>query len=123
MKPHLTHLFLEVGDLDRARWFWVEVMGLALLDDRGDYIAVGGNGGFSLGIEQAATPPTIAGCPELTLRVADVDEFTDGLRERGISVAEESADMPWGARHAWLSDPDGRRMSVYSADHTIMDRE
>jgi hypothetical protein len=23
-------------------------------------------------------------------------------------------DMPWGMRHAWLEDPDGYRLSMYS---------
>lgn len=58
MKPHLTHLFMEVGDLPRAKWFWTEALGLELLSHLGDYIAVGGNGGFAIGIEQGA-PGTV----------------------------------------------------------------
>jgi catechol 2,3-dioxygenase-like lactoylglutathione lyase family enzyme len=118
MKPRLTHLFMEVGDLARARWFWVDAIGLELLDDRGGYIAVGGNNGFALGLEQTATP--VSAGPELTLRVEDVDAAVERLRLAGVPVVQEPADMPWGSRHAWIADPDGRRMSIYSAMGTVM---
>jgi hypothetical protein len=29
VRPHLTHLFMEVGDLSRAREFWLEAIGPA----------------------------------------------------------------------------------------------
>jgi len=121
MEPHLTHLFMEVGDLQRAKWFWTEALGLRLLDDRGVYIAVGGNGGFAIGIEQVPAAHVSASGPELTLRVDDVDATAARLAVLGIEIIEGPADQPWGARHAWLRDPDGRRMSIYSSSGTIMD--
>lgn len=120
MRPHLTHLFMEVGDLERAKWFWVEGLGLQLLDDRGSYVAVGGNGGFAIGIEEApAGRPSVDG-PEITLRVDDVDAVAERLTSLGIEIEEGPADQPWQARHAWLRDPDGRRMSIYSTDTPTM---
>jgi len=121
MKPHLTHLFMEVADLQRAKWFWTEALGLELLDDRGVYIAVGGNGGFAIGIEEVPAAQVSASGPELTLRVDDVDATTARLSALGIEITEGPADQPWGARHAWLRDPDGRRMSIYSSPESIMD--
>lgn len=120
IRPHLTHLFMEVADLGRARDFWVNAIGLELLDDRGPYIAVGGNGGFAIGIEQKLDGPVSAEGPELTVRVDDVDACVDRLRALGVEIEEEPADQPWQARHAWLRDPDGRRMSVYSTDTPTM---
>ena len=119
MEPHLTHLFMEVGDLARARWFWTEALGLELLEDRGVYIAVGGNGGFAIGIEQAVPGAVGARGPEITMRVEDVDATVTRLRALGVDAGDAS-DQPWGARHAWLHDPDGRRMSIYSTDRPVM---
>jgi predicted enzyme related to lactoylglutathione lyase len=93
-------------------------MGLELLEERGVYIAVGGNNGFALGIEQTARP--VVDGPELTVRVEDVDVTTERLRSLGVPILEEPATMPWGSRHAWIADPDGRRMSIYSATGTVM---
>jgi catechol 2,3-dioxygenase-like lactoylglutathione lyase family enzyme len=112
---------MEVADLERARWFWIEALGLRLLNDRGVYIAVGGNGGFAIGIEQIAAEKVSREGPELTVRVDDVDAVTQRLRDMGVTLTEGPTDQPWGARHAWLLDPDGRRMSIYSSARTIMD--
>jgi YD repeat-containing protein len=116
MTARLTHLFMEVGDLERARWFWVEAIGLELVDDRGPYIRVGGHGGFGIGIEQAAGEVD-AGGPEIVVYVPDVDASVRRIGEFGIAIEEGPADQPWGARHAWLRDPDGRRISIHSTDH------
>jgi catechol 2,3-dioxygenase-like lactoylglutathione lyase family enzyme len=120
MKPHLTHLFMEVSDMTAARRFWIDALGLELLDDRGAYIAVGGNGGFAIGIEQVPDGQVSADGPEITLRVDDVDATVARLRELGVQIETEPADQPWQARHAWLHDPDGRRMSIYSTDTPTM---
>jgi catechol 2,3-dioxygenase-like lactoylglutathione lyase family enzyme len=119
VRAHLTHLFMECGDLAKTRWFWAEVIGVEVLEDRGAYIRVGGGGGFSIGIEQAA-PGRVSGAgPEITVRVDDVDAAVERLREIGVEVTDPR-DQPWGARHAWLRDPDGRPMSIYSSAGSIM---
>ena len=121
--PYLSHLFLEVADLDRARWFWIEALGLTLLQDRGGYLQVGDadGSGFQLGIEQKPESAVVPrDYPEITLRVDDCDIVARGLEAIGVAIEEGPADQPWGARHAWFRDPDGRRMSVYSSDEPIM---
>lgn len=120
MRPHLTHLFMEVGDLEQAKRFWLEALGLELLDDRGVYIAVGGNGGFAIGIEQVPKGQVSPDGPEITVRVEDVDAAVERLTSLGIEIEEGPVDQPWQARHAWLRDPDGRRMSIYSTDKPTM---
>jgi uncharacterized glyoxalase superfamily protein PhnB len=58
--------------------------------------------------------------PEITVRVDDVDAAVARLRDLGIEITEGPVDQPWGACHAWLLDPDGRRMSIYSSGTPIM---
>ncbi len=107
---------MEVASLEQARRFWLDALGLQLLDDRGVYIAIGGNGGFAIGIEQVPEDRVSAEGPEITLRVDDVDAAVERLKSFDIEIEEAPADQPWQARHAWLRDPDGRRMSIYSTD-------
>ena len=114
MTAQLTHLFMEVRSLERARWFWVDAVGLELLEDRGPYIRVGGHGGFAIGIEQHPHGDVSPHGPEICVRVTDVDALAARLTALGLQITEGPADMPWGWRHAWLDDPDGRRVSVYS---------
>ena len=114
MEAHLTHLFLQVGDLEKARWFWTTAIGLRIVDDQGGYVAVGGNGGFAIGLEQSETPDQPSGCPEISVRVEDAEIAAARLTSLGLALEGPPETMPWGAVHVWLRDPDGRRMSLYS---------
>lgn len=41
--------------------------------------------------------------------VADSDRYCEAIRKRGIVIAEEPEDRPWG-RHFAVADPDGYRI-------------
>jgi len=49
---------------------------------------------------------------ELFVYVADVDELVEGLRADGVTVLREPADMPWGERVAYVTDPDGNPVAL-----------
>ena len=112
-RARLSHLYATVSDLGRARAFWTEVLGLELLVDGDEYLRVGGEGGFSMGIERAKE----GDAPELeaVVRVADVVATYERLQAQGIECFGPPEDMPWGARHIWLRDPDGHLISIYSS--------
>jgi catechol 2,3-dioxygenase-like lactoylglutathione lyase family enzyme len=109
----LSHLFVHVRDLERARRFYVDYVGLEVLQEGGGYLRLGGGGGFHMGIEERPESSVGAVGVEIVVRVPDVDAAAARLRAAGIDVTEP-ADQPWGARHAWLHDPDGYRLSLYT---------
>jgi catechol 2,3-dioxygenase-like lactoylglutathione lyase family enzyme len=109
----LSHLFVHVRDLERARRFYVDYLGLAVLADSGGYLRLGGGDGFHMGLEERPAGSVGAVGIEIVVRVTDVDAMAARLRAAGIDITEP-ADQPWGARHAWLHDPDGYRLSIYS---------
>lgn len=112
MTAALSHLFMLVNDLDAARRFWVDTIGLKVLLEEPGYVRVGGDDGFHIGIEEGVPGPVNA--TEIAVRVPDVDAAYQRLVEAGVAVEGPPTDQPWGARHAWLADPDGRRMSIFS---------
>lgn len=114
-EPSLSHLFATVGDLAAARAFWTDVIGIEVLVEDDEYLRVGGGGGYSMGIELAeeGDAPEV----EVVVRVADVDASYERLLAAGIDCDGPPEEMPWGARHVWLRDPDGRRISIYSSPH------
>jgi uncharacterized glyoxalase superfamily protein PhnB len=44
-----------------------------------------------------------------------VDRRHQELVASGVRFSGPPEDQEWGARHAWLTDPDGYRLSIYSA--------
>ena len=108
-----SHCFLHVTDLERTRAFYVDRLGVEVLVEGPGYLRLGGGGGFHIGVEQRAAPEVGAPGIELELQVPDVDALASTLRQAGVSVTEPS-DQEWGARHAWLHDPDGYRLSIWS---------
>ncbi len=112
-RPSLSHLFTTVGDLVAARSFWTELVGLEVVLEDDEYVRVGGEGGFKMGIERA--PEGEAPEIEVVVRVPDVDAAYARLQSAGVACDGPPEEMPWGARHIWLRDPDGRRVTLYSS--------
>jgi catechol 2,3-dioxygenase-like lactoylglutathione lyase family enzyme len=112
-KARLSHAYATVSDLAAARAFWTDLIGLEVVIDDGEYLRLGGAGGYSMGMERAEE----GDAPELevVVRVPDVDAAYERLRTAGIECGGPPADMPWGARHIWLRDPDGHLISIYSS--------
>lgn len=114
----LSHLFVHVADLARTREFYVDKLGLAVLMEHPGYLRLGSADpadGFHLGVEQRDDPAVIGAAGiEIVIRVPDVDAAYRELTAAGLEFDGPPADMPWGARHAWLTDPDGYRLSLYS---------
>jgi len=51
----------------------------------------------------------------LYFEVDDLDGVCRRLKRRGVKFTQGPKDMPWGWRHAYLKDPDGHEVSLYSA--------
>ena len=111
-EARLNHLFATAADLTKARAFWTDVIGLQVVRDDDAYVRVAGDGGFTMGIERASEGESPA--IEVVVRVADVDAGYQRLVSAGIECQGPPRDTPWGARHIWLRDPDGRPVSLYS---------
>ena len=108
----VDHLYMLVADLARSIEFY-ERLGLSV-ERMGDYARLQGEGGFSIGMEQQPdVSPSEA--IELVIRVNDVDRRYAQLVAEGVVFDGEPADQEWGARHVWLRDPDGNRLSLFSA--------
>jgi catechol 2,3-dioxygenase-like lactoylglutathione lyase family enzyme len=113
-QPAFSHLFVHVADLARTRDFYVGRLGLEVLAEEPGYLRIGGSDGFSLGLEERGHEEIGARGIELEIQVADVDALAGDLRAGGIEVTEPS-EQGWGARHAWLHDPDGYRLSIFTS--------
>jgi catechol 2,3-dioxygenase-like lactoylglutathione lyase family enzyme len=111
-EPRFTHLFVLVSDLEQARRFYADELGFDVLIDTPGYLRIGDRDGFYLGLEEGR--PADGEGLEIVIEVDDVDRRYEELTGRGVVFEGPPADQEWGARHVWLRDPDGRRLSLYS---------
>ena len=114
---------IAVKDLDRARKFYEETLGLKEVDDFGEgFMLKSGDTKFSVyRSEFAGTNKATA----LTFDVDDIDEEVRDLKGKGISF--EQYDVPGlerrgdvfvaeGMKTAWFKDPDGNILSLMEGE-------
>ena len=116
---------IAVKDLDRARTFYEETLGLEEIDDFGEGFMLK-SGSSKVNVyrsEFAGTNKATA----LTFAVDDIDQEVEALKDKGIFF--EKYDLPGleprgdlyvgegGFKTAWFKDPDGNILSlIESAD-------
>jgi hypothetical protein len=76
---------MVVSDLEGQRRLLVDVVGLQVMLEEGEYVRIGGQGGFYIGLEEG-----VHGSPcddlEINIQVDDVEEVHRRLVEAGILV-------------------------------------
>jgi catechol 2,3-dioxygenase-like lactoylglutathione lyase family enzyme len=114
-RPSIDHAFVLVSDVARSRAFY-ESLGLEVVLDEGEYLRFGGSGDFTIGMEQGDPARIGGGGIEIDLLVGDVDERYRELSSAGVRFSRGPVAMPWGARHAFLEDPDGYPLSIFTPE-------
>ena len=112
--------FVATADADRARAFYRDALGLALVEDNGFSLVFDADGTQLRvqRVEAVAPHPYTA----LGWKVDDVTAAVRALAVRGVAMARFpglplDADAIWnapdGSRVAWFHDPDGNTLSLH----------
>lgn len=127
-RPEKFHLspVIAVSDLQRAREFYEAKLGLDGRPTPGGW-AVCGDQGTLINLLPNISDAGTASWPVATIRVADVHATVRNLRSRGVNFLGPN-DLPFdldeegvstgqdGMQVAWMTDPDGSVLTVYSLD-------
>ena len=116
------YVILIVDDLERALWFYTEVVGLKLGHRSGDYAQLDTGAtrlalytrsamATTLGLSLQAPRPEAPGF-EIGFKVADVDLTVNELIARGAVQVVPPTDRFWGQRTAYVRDPDGHLIEL-----------
>jgi predicted enzyme related to lactoylglutathione lyase len=108
----LNFIMVHVPDLAAVRSFYVDTLGLRLVDETPDFLMfTPETGGASLGI--GVGEASLESSPvELWWQVKDADALYAALLERGVRVLTPPKDEPFG-RSLTFSDPAGNVLSAY----------
>jgi catechol 2,3-dioxygenase-like lactoylglutathione lyase family enzyme len=112
--------FVNVVDVDRARAFYRDTLGLRLVSEELPFAMVFDANGtmlrLAIGRDASPGPGTVLGWQVLDITVAVRDLLGVGVRfERYEFMKQDELGIwttPTGARVAWFKDPDGNVLSI-----------
>lgn len=127
MKLTIDMIGLHTKQLDRMRDFYVGILGTQIVFATDAYVEFAHDGvRFSIssvdvmhehtGVD-AYLEKKSGHAFELAFRVdtaSDVDRVHDELSDQGVTIVQTPADMPWGQRTCFFSDPDGNIHEIFA---------
>lgn len=103
---------LEVSDIEAAKAFYTDFLGLAGQDMGLDWITrvvVPTSGEHIQLLSHDATGPEN---PQLSIKVDDVDEAYASAQRRGYEIVHPLTTEPWGIRRFFLRAPGGSVLNI-----------
>ena len=128
-KLSFNHAMIYLKDVGRGIDFYRNWLGFKLIEDyrhegKSVYarmLAPGGDG--TIALHQAGPGASVASDGvRLYFGVRELDDFCQKLRKRGFVFTQQPQMMPWGWRHAYLSDTEGHEISLYWAGEQRMQK-
>jgi predicted enzyme related to lactoylglutathione lyase len=108
-------IWMPVQDIERAKSFYGNTLGLRITNEDGDWAEVDANG-LTLGLN--GREPSGArgeGGPVVTFQPqAGLEETVDDLKGQGVEVPAGISEHPWG-RVATFKDSEGNDIQLYEA--------
>lgn len=101
-------------DLDRARSFYQDVLGLELLMDHGWIRTYGSQARMSVQLSFATEGGSGTPVPDLSIEVDDADVALQRMKAAGFAIEYGPVDEPWGVRRFFVRDPFGQLVNILS---------
>lgn len=113
MKTQFLLAWYEVTDLDKAKAFYGDVLGMEMsfeMPGWAEFAPVKGGPAIGLGLRESA-PPRMGGAT-VVLRVADIHAAKAELLGKGVEFEGEIEEYPGVVRLALFHDPFGNRLQL-----------
>lgn len=104
---------IAADQLDAARRFYADILGLELVMDHGwiqTFAASGASATPQISVASQGGSGTPV--PDLSIEADDLDAILRRVRDAGLPIAYGPAVEPWGVRRFYVRDPFGRLINV-----------
>jgi len=106
---------LFVSDVQRSVDFYKRLFGFKLIEGSKDYARLKSpRGNATIALHKIKDIHEGKGIT-LYFETEDIDGFCEQLIKQGVKFSEVPKVMPWGWKHAYLTDPDGYNISLYNS--------
>ncbi|MEO3435609.1 VOC family protein [Inquilinus sp. CAU 1745] len=103
---------IATQDVEAARRFYGELLGLDLLMDFGWIATYGSGETMSVQLSVMSEGGSGTPVPDLSVEVDDLDAALDRMKAAGVPLEYGPAEEPWGVRRFYVRDPFGRLVNI-----------
>ena len=103
---------VSTPDVDKARAFYEQILGLDVLMDLGWIRTYGSKAKMTVQLSVMSEGGSGTTVPDLSIEVDDVEEALTRARKAGIAIEYGPADEPWGVRRFYVRDPFGNLVNI-----------
>lgn len=103
---------IDTRDIDAAKRFYGDLLGLDLLMDHGWFATYGSTAKMSVQVGIATEGGSGTPTPDLSIEVDDLDEALRRMKKAKIPIEYGPAEEPWGVRRFYVRDPFGKLVNI-----------
>ena len=103
---------IATQDMNAAKHFYGEVLGLEQLTDHGWLTTYGNSAKMTVQIGIASEGGSGMDVPDLSIEVDDVDAALQRMRRAGYAIVYGPANEPWSVRRFYVRDPFGKLVNI-----------
>lgn len=103
---------IATKDIDAAKRFYGEVLGLDVLMDHGWLTTYGNAAKMTVQIGIASEGGSGTPVPDLSIEVDDVDAALDRMKKADFAIEYGPANEPWNVRRFFVRDPFGKLVNI-----------
>ena len=103
---------IATPDIDKARAFYEEVLGLDVLMDLGWIRTYGSKAKMTVQVSVMSEGGSGTPVPDLSIEVDDVEEALARVRKANVGIEYGPVDEPWGVRRFYVRDPFGKLVNI-----------
>lgn len=107
---------IHTPNIEKAKPFYHDVLGLDIIMDHGWIATYGSNGEMNVQISFASQGGTSTPTPDFSIEVDDVDLCLERMKDAGFQIEYGPVDEPWGVRR-FLSGIRSASWSIFLRIH------
>ena len=99
-------------DLDRAKAFYGDILGLELLMDHGWFQTYGSDAKMTVQVSFGSEGGSGTPVPDLSIEVDDIQVALARFKEANVPIEYGPVSEPWGVRRFYVRDPFGKLINI-----------
>jgi catechol 2,3-dioxygenase-like lactoylglutathione lyase family enzyme len=103
---------VAASDVEKARVFYEEILGLEVLMDLGWIRTYGSSAKMTVQLSVMSGGGSGTAVPDISIEVDDVEVALARVRKAGVAVEYGPANEPWGVRRFFVRDPFGKLVNI-----------